>query len=406
MPLRAQIALTLAGRARSGSMSTALLVAFLLVVTSAATEHPIFSAVAFGSRLAFVGWNWDLARSVGRATGHRSRRWLRSLGLATVLAGLSWGLMVAAFMGANGLNAVTALVLVVTAGVLSASVNIYAPVPAILRAYTAAIVGPIFATAALHRPDRISVGLALVLAVYMAFLWTQGAQFHREFLVAVKSSSRLERRARQLHRSREVLLRLALYDPLTEALNRGEGIRALEREILRSGREGTRFVVVLLDLDHFKRINDTYGHAGGDAALRAVVERLRAALRSYDVVVRYGGEEFMVILPGCDLEKGRRVAERLRLAIAARPVVSGDRSIRVTASFGVVSGDGAAQRDPLVESADRALYLAKRSGRDRVESAVPARPAGEGARQGPGDAPEPPHQSPPATVLSPTGSIP
>lgn len=400
-PLRTQVLLTLAARARVGFVLGAVLVVFLLAATSTLASHPAFSAVAVGVRLALVAWSWQLARSVDGATGRRAVRWLWSLGFATVLAGLSWGLMVALCVVVNGLGTATTLVLVATAGVLSGSVNIYAPVQVILRGYTAAVVAPVLVTVVTERDDPHAAVLALTFALYLAFLWAQGARTHRDFLGAVKNSSRLERRARQLHRSREVLRRIALYDPLTGALNRGEGIRSLEREIIRAGRERTRFVVLLLDLDHFKKINDTYGHAGGDAALCAVVERLQAALRSYDVVVRYGGEEFMVILPGCDLEKGARVAERLRKAIAGRPVVSGDRQIRVTASFGVVSGDGTAQRDPLVESADRALYLAKRSGRDRVESAVPPETP---PRRGDGDAPAAQRQIPPPEALSPTGS--
>ncbi len=375
LPLRSQIETTLARRARLTSLSSAALVVFMLVVTSTVVAHPAFALAAIAVRLLFVGWNWHLARVVGQEARSRSRRWLRQFGLVTVLAGFHWGLMAAACLVVNGLGAQTTLVLVVTAGVLSATVNSCAPVPTVLRAYTVALVGPILATATLYHPDQFSTGLALTLIFYVVFLWLQGAQFHRDFLNALKNSCRLERRARQLHRSREVLRRLALYDPLTGALNRGEGVRVLERELVRSRREGTRVSLLLLDLDHFKQINDTYGHPGGDAVLRAVVERLQTTLRPYDLVARYGGEEFVVVLPGCDLVKGTSVAERLRVAIAARPVDSGGRVIAVTASFGLASWDGAASVDSLVESADRALYRAKRAGRNRVEAAAPPAPA-------------------------------
>lgn len=369
LSLRSQIALVLARRAQLNSVSSAALMLFLLVATSAVTEHPGFTAFAVTPRLVAVAWNWRLARTAGQSTGKHSRGWLRQFAVVTVLAGLHWGLMAAVCLAANDLGAQTALVLVATAGVLSAAVNLCVPVPAVLRLYSVALVGPIIATAALYHPGQFSKSLALTLAFYLAFIWLQGAQFHRDFLAALKSSSRLQRRARQLHRSREILRRLALYDPLTGALNRGEGVRLLERELIRARREGTRLAALLLDLDHFKHINDTYGHAGGDEVLRAVVARLQSSLRAYDVVVRYGGEEFLIVLPGCDQDKGRSVAERLRRAIAASPVESGARAIEVTASFGLSSWDGSITAEALVELADQALYQAKRAGRNSVVAA-------------------------------------
>lgn len=365
-PLRAQIETSLAGRARVSAASSVLFTLFVLATTSALTSCPKLSLGLMAWRVVLALWHLQLARTVGRESGS-PRRWIRRFGFVTVVAGLTWGLMASACLVMKGLGAEMVMVLVVIAGVLSAAVNVYASVPTVMRAHSASVLIPIVATALVHHLDRFSLGIATTLLFYLVFLWIQGAQAHREVLGALKNAYRLERRAVDLHRSREDLRRLALYDPLTAALNRGEGQRALERELRRARRERTLLAVVLLDLDHFKRINDTFGHSGGDAVLCAVVRRFQTTLRAYDLVIRYGGEEFLVLLPGCDLEKGRRVAERLRLAVAEAPVASGKHAIPVTASFGVAAADDHIERDSLVEAADRALYRAKRSGRNRVE---------------------------------------
>jgi diguanylate cyclase (GGDEF)-like protein len=157
-------------------------------------------------------------------------------------------------------------------------------------------------------------------------------------------------------------------DDLTGLLNR----RSLpERfgELAEQARlTGDAVALVALDLDHFKRINDTHGHARGDAVLREVAAAIRGELRSFELAYRIGGEEFLIVLPGVDLEHGAGVAERLRVRIAAlRP-----DGLEVSASLGVSAGAGdEVAYGPLFDAADRALYAAKHNGRDRVETAAP-----------------------------------
>jgi two-component system, cell cycle response regulator len=121
----------------------------------------------------------------------------------------------------------------------------------------------------------------------------------------------------------------------------------------------------MLDLDHFKRINDTYGHLTGDVALKETAQRISQVVRSYDFVGRYGGEEFLVLLPGCDKEQAQQSGERIRLAVYASPIVAASSEIPVSVSIGATATAGGAETDVLA-IADTALYEAKGTGRNRT----------------------------------------
>lgn len=190
-------------------------------------------------------------------------------------------------------------------------------------------------------------------------------------------------------RSRELQL-LSTRDRFTGLLNRAVFNEQLEREAAFSRREGGRFAVAMVDIDHFKRFNDTYGHAGGDEALRLVAATLRGTCRESDVVARYGGEEFALILPAVRSGKAQDLLERFRRVVAATPIhLSGrPRPVSVTISIGVASfpEDGLTAAEVLA-CADRRLYEAKEGGRDRVVGPprATARPADQR-----GDEEEPP----------------
>jgi diguanylate cyclase (GGDEF)-like protein len=158
----------------------------------------------------------------------------------------------------------------------------------------------------------------------------------------------------------------AMTDALTGLYNYGYLQQRLEREIKLADRNGHSLSVILLDLDHLKWINDTHGHQSGDAALRYVARVMKATVREVDVCTRYGGEEFVVLLPQCDAAGARDTAERLREAIASSPV---PKVGQVTASLGYVTYPGTARtKEELIETADRGMYLAKASGRNLVRS--------------------------------------
>jgi diguanylate cyclase (GGDEF)-like protein/PAS domain S-box-containing protein len=160
---------------------------------------------------------------------------------------------------------------------------------------------------------------------------------------------------------------LSRTDPLTGLLNRRSLEDYLAKEYSRFKRHGTKFSALMLDVDHFKSINDKYGHSTGDGVLKMLADSCTVKLRRYDVMARYGGEEFCMILPYTDGEHAAVLADKLRTAIAAKALQAGDSAVRVTASIGV-SEVQASDKTPgdILERADAALYEAKRSGRDRV----------------------------------------
>ena len=188
-----------------------------------------------------------------------------------------------------------------------------------------------------------------------------------ELRVRLRVGERILRLQDDLIRARDRLQFQATHDVLTGLLNRGTVLEIFARELERSRRTRVPMAVLMLDLDHFKRINDTYGHLAGDAVLKEAATRLLHAVRSYDSVGRYGGEEFLVVLPGCDSHQALRTAERIRCAIAQRPVDARDAQIEFTASIGLtLSASSQHSANEVLAVADAALYQAKNSGRDRT----------------------------------------
>jgi diguanylate cyclase (GGDEF)-like protein len=202
-----------------------------------------------------------------------------------------------------------------------------------------------------------------------------------ELQARLRAGQRIVELQESLIEAQTALREAATRDPLTTLWNRGAILDRLHRELDRASRQDSRTAVVLLDLDHFKQINDSYGHPAGDTVLITAAERLRGTLRTYDEVGRWGGEEFLVVLPNCGAQEAAGVAERARRVMAERPHNLGGVRHEVTASFGVAAASAGDAAD-LIRRADGALYRAKESGRNRVEvdtqersASTPARPA-------------------------------
>ncbi len=177
---------------------------------------------------------------------------------------------------------------------------------------------------------------------------------------------RVEARTLELSDANLRLAEASRTDALTGLPNRRGFVEAFESEIRRSRRSVRPMAIVLCDIDHFKRVNDSAGHAAGDEVLREVADRIRAALRAQDVVARWGGEEFILLLPETDAEGAAHAAEAIRAAVAGRPIGQDGEGHRLTLSLGVTRHPPEASLDTTIAAADAALYSAKAAGRDRV----------------------------------------
>ncbi len=166
----------------------------------------------------------------------------------------------------------------------------------------------------------------------------------------------------------EKIQRIAVLDSLTGVFNRRFGVERLNEEYARASRQNTPLSVIMADIDHFKSINDRYGHLVGDRAIKTVVQVIKSLLREGDVLVRYGGEEFLVLLPGASMEDAMEIGERIRLKVAETPLKVGDSVVNITISQGVAGIPDVEVDTPmeLVQYADEALYQAKENGRNRV----------------------------------------
>ncbi len=190
----------------------------------------------------------------------------------------------------------------------------------------------------------------------------------QELKVRLRAGRRILDLQAELVAARENLRYQATHDGMTGLLNRTASMEALHAELERANRQGTSVCLMLADIDHFKHVNDTYGHTTGDAVLCEAAHRMRASVRGYDIVGRYGGEEFLIILPGCDADAAKGQADRIRALITDEPVRLPNRTISFTISIGtaVTQSPSIEDIDSLIQAADTALYEAKMQGRNRA----------------------------------------
>lgn len=190
-----------------------------------------------------------------------------------------------------------------------------------------------------------------------------------ELSARLRAGRRVLELQRELLAAQRALEVRATHDALTGLWNHAAIIERLVHEIDRAQREKTAVGVILFDLDHFKQVNDDHGHRVGDQVLRESANRIRKAVRPYDVVGRYGGEEFLTVVPGCEVESAASVAERVRRVLSATPVFTpaGELCITVSAGVSAASVEIKPEATVLIDAADRALYRAKQHGRNRVE---------------------------------------
>lgn len=199
--------------------------------------------------------------------------------------------------------------------------------------------------------------------------WALSMVMWRQYTLLTMQQQQLTRVNGELQQKQRDLERLTRQDGLTGLFNRNTFVELSKRELDRAQRQGSATAILLLDLDHFKLINDTWGHPAGDAVLRHVALVASATVRSTDLVGRLGGEEFVVLLPATSREAARQLAEKLRSRLQSSPTVWESNTIAVTASIGLAGTLASEKRsfDALYNEADKALYIAKLRGRNRVE---------------------------------------
>ncbi len=186
----------------------------------------------------------------------------------------------------------------------------------------------------------------------------------------VCSSARLLVTQHRLILAKEALRREASRDGLTSLWNRKAILSILDRELLRAERDRQPVGLIMIDVDHFKSVNDSRGHAAGDAVLRIIASGIAAVVRPYDSVGRYGGEEFLIVAPNCGLGETWELAERVRVHVAGCNIMAGKSTVRVSLSLGIATGEASQDIEKVLHAADAALYQAKHNGRNRVEPSL------------------------------------
>lgn len=303
-----------------------------------------------GARL--LGW-----RAWNHSDAPQSVRWLRFFYLSAAAGGLIWGAAGWALFPAESGGQL--LITFALAGIAAGGMSTLGILPGAYAAFLVMAILPFSARLIMEAGDSYAL-MGMMSFIYIIFLLSASRRVYQAYV----ESQRLRYENEDMSERQDVLTTAAITDSLTGAYNRNMLNVALPREIERARRYGTPLAIILLDIDHFKRVNDKYGHQVGDRALVWVTERITSQLRDTDALFRWGGEEFLVLAPNIDLAAAGLAADRMRREIEQSPF---EPAGRITCSFGCSEFRVGDTRDGLIQRADRALYLAKTNGRNRVE---------------------------------------
>ena len=372
--VQAECLARMARREATGIQSNVL--GMLLVVLVMGRDHPVWLVGGFVAlRLVVLGYLQHVTRRVLRQGPHEAiaqglgRRMVLGLGasgstwglLAWMLAEIpEWGLQEQLMMML--LTVTSAMALIVTAHLGRGMVvfNVCLWTVALARFLT--------------MPLSTSWPLLTSLAIYMVVLWLFGRQLHTQARDAVIGDLRnrhlaaaLEDSNAQLQVALDQAMALATKDPLTQALNRRAFLERAHLEAAAMQRDGSTASLLLLDLDHFKAVNDRHGHATGDVVLQQACASVKACLREVDVLARWGGEEFLLLLPRTELAGALQVAERIRSSLERAQHPQWPPGLALTASIGIAPWPAALPVEQAISLADKALYRAKGMGRNRID---------------------------------------
>jgi len=314
-----------------------------------------------------VEWRW--LQSIGSAETQGIG--LRILSITIPIYGLLWG-ATAVLPGVSESPWIYVVVLLFLGIVAVVSIHNLCFRRSMLTAFTACIAIPLVSSG-IANPSSAQGMLGLSASVFFLVLQFYGNTTYKMYVhdirstvLACKLAEHLRRANDELKKTLETVKELANHDPLTHCLNRRAITAVLKLEASRAKRYGQRFGVILFDLDHFKSINDRFGHGGGDAVLVAAAAFVRGRLRNSDSLARWGGEEFLCLVLHTTEESLRAKAQDLCDGLASTPLVTSPQVIPVSASFGLALSAPDSTIEALIERADAALYRAKEAGRNRV----------------------------------------
>lgn len=346
-------------------LNGAMALVFLVLTLTSPADDPSYRwklgqlLVHTGMGLTMLAIAWG-ARALGH--GHRTLvgQWL---GFATVAVAMAFAIAAVAIDQWVSPNITPFLV-----ACMVASLAVYMRPWSAAVLYGAAYCGIYLAMGWTQMDSALLVSNRLNAFAACGAGWALSFLLWRKFTVMTLQQEQLVKTQTELQQKQRELERLTRQDGLTGLFNRNTFVELSRRELDRAQRQGSATTILLLDLDFFKRVNDTWGHPAGDAVLRHVAALASATVRSTDLVGRLGGEEFIVLLPNTTAEAGYRLAEKLRQRLEASVVLWEGTRIPVTASFGLSSTTVEAKLDfdTLYTEADKALYLAKQRGRNRV----------------------------------------
>lgn len=356
------------------------LAAFALILFAVAYEAPLWPRIAAFAALATITLvRSGLARAMERRMDPTDPRSDWRHDCLVILAMLCWGLMPFAFEGVVSPANLYVVIYGALIAVAVLSVSYIAALPACVAALVFTIV-PLMAYM-LSRGTHLGVMMALATVMFGVSLQTRLRVSHRTLLEALGAQrenatlvkelegyrNQLENENAALGKTLRDASQAAIRDPLTGLFNRRYLAGHIE-PLAQPVRDEQEVVTIgVVDIDHFKRVNDRHGHLVGDQVLRAVAQLLNARLRDHDCLVRFGGEEFIVVLRRCDMRRGRRVAEALRHNVASAEIETDVGLVPITVSIGLAQWLPGEQLDAVIQRADRTLYGAKQAGRDRVE---------------------------------------
>lgn len=335
-------------------------VALLIVIANNYYErHPVFSALFLVSMLGVCFFRL-VHMSVSDKMGDRYEIANRNIFYISVIASaVIWGIIFAVIMLQQGEYASQTLMTAVICGLCAGGVVAFVPNRQLSIYYNLSMLMPASVLMLINRSHIILAIMVLLFSVYLIIIAYRG---NREYWDALENEYLLELKSSEL-------ALLSNTDALTGLYNRRYFDQALDLEWKRSGRNKDILSVIIFDIDHFKNINDTFGHQAGDEYLTNTAATLSAVFkRDYDIVARYGGEEFIVLLPGTDAEQARQLAEQARQNIELLILYHQGKKFATTISAGIMCSvaDFNTSPDYIVACADKALYKAKNEGRNRV----------------------------------------